>query len=419
MTSHTQPTYEASLIGAFGEPMARFVRGKGCYLFDEDDNAFLDFLAGIAVNSLGHSHPSLNKAIAQQAQQLIHVSNFFETPPQVEAASAVREIVVGASQITGDTTIAKARKLAYDTSRVFFTNSGTESTEAAFKIVRVSHDKTKQRIIALTHCFHGRSLGALSATWKPQYREPFAPLPFDVTFIEPTKEALEQAWGSDVAAVIVEVIQGEAGVIPIDHDFLWELRHRCTNDDAMLIVDEVQTGIARTGHWMAHHMLDDPDSQDRGAFIPDLVTLAKGMGGGVPVGAVVACTPKAVDALKPGLHGTTFGGNPLATAAVTAVIKTIAANDLLDNVKEQGRYLREQLRQCGQPVSEVRGEGLLIGIDVAKDAPALVRAGLRHGLVMNATGPRTIRLAPPLIVGRQECDDFLGRWNTVIKEGVC
>lgn len=367
--------YSQRMMNAFGEPQLVIERGEGVYVWDENGKRYLDLLAGIAVNALGYAHPAIVRAITEQAGKATHVSNFFATAPQLELAGAIQRILsdegyVGAS------------------ARVFFCNSGTEANEAAIKMARLH--KPRGTIIALKGGFHGRTLGALSITHKPAIREPFEPLGGNVIFIEPSVEALDAVFNDDVAAIFVETIQGEAGVVPVPAAFLRRARALCERFNALFVVDEVQTGVGRTGRWFAHSDL----------VKADVITLAKGLGGGVPIGAVVGIE-KAGRLLTPGSHGTTFGGNPLACAAANAVVGEVAG--LLDHVRGTGLWLAGELEACG---FEVRGAGLLLGV-VVKDAPVLQAELSARGFIVNAPNATTIRLAPPLIITQDELAPFI------------
>lgn len=389
-------SYMDNMVGVFGQPQLTLTHGDGCYVWDEDGQCYLDTYAGIAVNALGHNHPALVKTLSQQASRLIHVSNFFATPQQITAASLIRRIA--------------CRGVGTDDARVFFTNSGTESNEAALKLVRLYHPH-RPRIVALTRAFHGRSFGSLSITAKPQYREPFEPLPFEAVFAEPTIEGLDAAVDDSVAAVFLEPIQGEAGVVPLDPDVARHARMLATRHGALLVVDEVQTGVGRTGHWMGHHMFDTT-SHHGGPFVPDIITLAKGLAGGVPIGAMVTLTKDLDKTLTPGSHGSTFAGNPLATAAAACVITTIDRDDLLTNVAGQGALLRQYL-SASPIVKHVRGVGLHIGVELADgiSAATVVARGRQVGLLLNNTDDHTLRFAPPLIFGDREREDLCDRWK--------
>jgi acetylornithine aminotransferase len=377
--------YNSSLLGVFGTPQRVLVRGAGCLVWDADGKEYLDLLGGIAVNALGHAHPFVTSVISSQLATLGHVSNFFTSPTQIALAEKLLEI-----------TRAPAG------SKVFFANSGTEAVEAAFKLARRNtgpQDNPRTRIIALEGAFHGRTMGALALTAKEAYRAPFAPLPGGVEHVPfGDIDALRAAVDDTVAAVFLEPIQGEAGVRPLPAGYLRAAREATSAAGALLILDEVQTGIGRTGKWLA--------SEDAG-IVPDAVTLAKGLGGGFPIGALVTYGPDTSALLTAGQHGTTFGGNPVATAAALATLHVLENQQVLGHVREVGEHLRAGLAAV-DGVTEVRGEGLLIGFDLDADvAPALVTAGLEAGFIVNSPGPHTIRLAPPLILTTEQADRFL------------
>jgi acetylornithine aminotransferase len=366
-------------MGTYGVPMRVIERGQGSYVWDADGNRYLDLLGGIAVNALGHAHPAWVKAIADQAATVAHTSNFFATVPQIELAEKILEIAD-----------------APEGSRVFFSNSGTEANEAAFKLARRTG---KPHIIALEGSFHGRTMGALAMTHKPAIREPFGPMPGGVEFI-PANDivALDAAMGDDVAAIIMEPIQGESGIVPLSYEYLARARALATAHGALLIFDEIQTGVARTGAWFAHQLH---------GIQPDVMTLAKGLGGGFPIGAVVAFGERVGTLLAKGDHGTTFGGNPLAAAAALATIRGIESEGLLANVKTVGEHLRTQLSAI-PGVSEVRGEGLLLGIGLDAPVSATINAAaLEAGFIINPPTPTTIRLAPALNLSLDEADTFV------------
>ena len=385
--------YSHAVMDTFGAPQRVLVRGEGPYVWDADGTRYLDLLGGIAVNSLGHAHPTLTAAISAQLGTLGHVSNFFGSPTQI--AFAERLI-----QIAG----------APAGSRVFLTNSGTEANEAAFKIARRTG---RPRILALEGSFHGRSMGALALTHKAAYREPFEPLPGGVEFVPfGDSEALEAAFadgGDQVAAMVVEPIQGEAGVRPLPPGYLALARELTAEHGALLVLDEVQTGMGRTGAWLAYH-----HDHIGGGILPDAVTLAKGLGGGFPVGALIAFGPAAAALLGRGQHGSTFGGNPVASAAGLATIGVIERDDLLAHVARLGERFRAGLADTGNGlVRSVRGEGLLIGIELSDPvAPEVVSRALAKGFLVNACTPTTVRLAPPLILTDDQAAtfvDFLAR----------
>ncbi|MGO1480715.1 MAG: acetylornithine transaminase [Brachybacterium sp.] len=366
--------YGEALLPVFGRPQKVLARGEGVHVWDTDGKQYLDLLAGIAVNALGHAHPALLSAITKQAETLGHVSNFFASAPQIELAEKLLEL-----------------SAAPGGSGVFFANSGTEANEAAFKIARRTG---RPRILALTNSFHGRTMGALAITSKEAYRTPFEPLPGGVEFIAAGDErALAEALApGDVAAVFAEPIQGEAGVRALSHDYLRALRRLTREHGTLLILDEVQTGMGRTGHWFAHQAVE--------GLQPDVMTLAKGLGGGFPIGAVISYGPEVHDLLQPGQHGTTFGGNPLASAAALAVIGTILEDSLLAHVRDVGEELTREILALEHPlIQEVRGTGLLLGIGLnAPIATQLVAAALEAGFIVNAPDASTLRLAPPLVI---------------------
>ncbi|MCQ1996019.1 acetylornithine transaminase [Arthrobacter sp. zg-Y1171] len=374
--------YGSSLMGVFGAPQRALVRGSGCYVEDADGKRYLDLLGGIAVNSLGHAHPALVAAVADQLATLGHVSNFFTSPPQVELAERLLALAD-----------------APQGSKVFFANSGAEANEAAFKLARRNSDPAagRTRILALEGAFHGRTMGALALTAKPAYREPFEPLPGGVEHLPfGDIDALLAAVDETVAAVFLEPIQGEAGVRMLPAGYLQAAREATRAAGALLVIDEVQTGIGRTGKWFASE-----------GVLPDAMTLAKGLGGGFPVGAMITFGERTSGLLAAGMHGTTFGGNPVAAAAALATLSVLESSDVLANVRGTGDYLRRELAALDF-VAEVRGEGLLIGLDLVDDvAPAVVAAALEAGYIINSTGPATLRLAPPLILTPEQAGTFL------------
>jgi acetylornithine/N-succinyldiaminopimelate aminotransferase len=371
--------YASALMNTFGPPQRVLVRGEGCYVWDADGNRYLDLLAGIAVNALGHGHPLVLAAVTSQAATLGHVSNFFATPPQI----ALAERLLGL--------------LGRPDGRVFFANSGTEANEAALKATRRTG---RTHVVAAEGAFHGRSMGSLALTWKPAYREPFEPLPGNVTFVPyGDVDALAAAVNDQTAALVVEAIQGEAGVIEAPDGYLQAARETTARHGSLLWLDEVQTGVGRTGAWFAHA----PSGVD-----PDIVTLAKGLGSGFPIGACIGLGAAAT-LLGPGAHGTTFGGNPIAAVAGLATLAVIERDSLLDNATSVGAHLADGVARLGHPVVEgVRGRGLLRAIALREPiAPSIAAAALDGGFIVNAPTPDAVRLAPPLIVTSDQVDTFI------------
>ncbi|WP_434691354.1 acetylornithine transaminase [Glutamicibacter sp. Je.9.36] len=370
--------YSSSLLGVFGTPQRVLVRGAGCHVWDADGHQYLDLLGGIAVNTLGHGHPLLASVISSQLSTLGHVSNFFTSPSQIALAEKLLDISAAPAG-----------------SKVFFANSGTEANEAALKLTRRNAgtpQAPRTKVIALEHSFHGRTLGALSLTYKEKYRAPFAPLPENVSWIPAGDiDALRDAVDETVAAVFIEPIQGEAGVKMLSAQYLQAARDITREAGALLVFDEVQTGMGRTGAFFAS-----------APVIPDVMTLAKGLGGGFPIGAMIVFGEQNTAWLAPGDHGTTFGGNPVACAAGLAVIHTIESQNLLAHVRATGDWLREQLAGV-EGIAAVRGAGLLTAFELAAaNAPKLVAAALDAGFIVNATDEKTIRLAPPLVITTEQ-----------------
>ncbi len=369
--------------------------GKGSWLFDDEGNRYLDFIAGIATNALGHGHPALVGAIKEQAETLIHCSNLYEVPIQEEVAALLTE--------------------ATDFDEVFFCNSGAEANEAAIKLARKhaaeSFGPEKHEVLTFDKSFHGRTYGGLSATAQPALQEAFGPmLPGFAYAPFGDLEAARTQIGPQTAAVLVEPIQGEGGINVAPEGFLEGLQELCDAHGALLIFDEVQTGMGRTGHLYAYGGM---------GVVPDVLTSAKGLGGGVPVGALLA--KKECAALGPGNHGSTFGGNPLAMAAVRAVLGVVNDPRFLEEVRFKGNILKNALEVLAArvPGAEVRGEGLLIGLDLGPElAPGVFQKCLDDGLLVNLVGGRTIRLAPPLTVTRTEVRHALNTFRGAVDAGV-
>jgi acetylornithine aminotransferase len=390
--AHWTERYGHALMDTFGAPQRVLVRGEGPYVWDADGTRYLDLLGGIAVNSLGHAHPTLTAAISAQLGTLGHISNFFGSPTQIALAERLLAVAD-----------------APEGSRVFLTNSGTEANEAAFKMARRNNDTGhRTRVLALEGAFHGRSMGALALTSKAAYREPFEPLPGGVEFLPfgdtaALEAAFEGADGDRVAALFLEPIQGEAGVRPLPPGYLVRARELTAAHGALLVLDEVQTGMGRTGAWLAHQ-----HPHLGGGIRPDVVTLAKGLGGGFPVGAVVAYGERAATLLGRGQHGTTFGGNPVASAAALATIGVIERDGLLAHVADLGAWWRSEIAALGHPlVAEVRGDGLLIAVGLTAPVAADVAArALAAGFVINPCTPDTIRMAPPYVLTREQAATF-------------
>jgi acetylornithine aminotransferase len=377
------------LMASYAPALRLLVRGEGCWVWDDEGNRYLDFLGGIAVNSLGHGHPVVVAAASSQAARLVHVSNYFATPSQLELAERLK-------RITG----------AGEGGRVYFGNSGAEANEAAFKLARRNGDGRRNRILALKNAFHGRTMGALALTGKPALQQAFEPMVPGVEHLDSTVEALEAAMRDDVTALIVEPIKGETGVVPLPDGYLEAARVLTERHGALLIIDEIQTGVGRTGAWF--------DYQHAGV-VPDAVTIAKGIAGGVPLSALVTFG-RASSLFQRGDHGSTFGGNPFATTIANAVLQEIEQADLIGNAARRGPQIRDAVLATGSSlVTEVRGRGLLLGIGVVDGAaPAIADAALSRGLIVNAINPASIRLAPPLIVGDAEIAEFADRFGAAL-----
>ncbi|WP_457634961.1 acetylornithine/succinylornithine family transaminase [Persephonella sp.] len=378
------------LIGNYARYPVSFVRGEGVYLYDTEGKRYLDMLAGIAVNTLGHSHPELSKVICQQASKLIHTSNLFHIQPQIDVA----KILVENSCLD----------------KVFFCNSGAEANETAIKLVRkYFYDKgqpEKFEIITFTGGFHGRTIGSLTATAQPKYHEGFKPLLQGIRYAEFNNiKSLRESLSKNTAAVMFEFIQGEGGINLIDEKFLNEIKKISEERDLLIVVDEVQTGIGRTGKLFAYQHY---------GLCPDIITLAKGLGGGVPTGAVMA-KDEIAKAFTPGTHGSTFGGNFLATSAAKVVLKNVLSEGFLKDVEEKGEYIKEKLKKIGL---DPRGKGLMIGSTLPEkiNAGELAKRCLENGLIVGTAGGNTLRLVPPLIITKSQIDEGIEILSEVVKQ---
>ena len=378
--------WDSSLQNNYGKPSIALVKGKGIVVTDADGKTYLDFLGGIATSILGHAHPAIVKAVTKQISTLSHVSNFYAHPNAIELAEKL-------AAMTGD-----------KNAKVFFCQSGAEANEAAFKLSRRTG---KVRVVAAQGAFHGRTMGALSLTGQPSKREPFLPLIKGVKHVPYGDiDAMRKAISKKTAMVIIEPIMGEAGVVVPPPDYLQELRRLCDKNGSLLVIDAVQTGMGRTGDWFGY---------EYSGITPDVITLAKGLGGGLPLGAMIALG-KAADLFQAGDHGSTFGGNPVTTAAGLAAIKFIETQDILQKVEEQGLYLMQELALI-PGVKEVRGAGLLIGIELESLKASEVSDAMREaGVLVNAANGTTIRIAPALIVTDAQINKFIATFRKVITD---
>ena len=377
--------WSRALMNNFGVPPVELVSGQGAVVIDADGKQYLDLLGGIAVNALGHAHPAVVQAVSEQVATLGHVSNFF-THPTVLALSERLLDIAGLRDGQSD-----------PNGRVLFCNSGAEANEAAFKMARLTG---RPRMIAADGAFHGRTMGALALTGQPAKRTPFEPMPSGVEFVPYGDiSALREGVDDTVAAVFLEPIMGEAGVIPAPDGYLAAARQITAEHGALLVIDEVQTGIGRTGSWFAH---------TRTGIVPDVITLAKGLGGGLPIGAVIGIGDAAA-LLQPGQHGSTFAGNPVCAAAALAVLNTIDNDGLLDHVDALGKHIASGIEDLGHPlVDHVRGSGLLLGVVLTESVSSAVALAARQaGFIINAPAPEVIRLAPPLILTEEQADSFV------------
>ncbi len=381
-----QTRWSAALQPNYGTPSLAIVSGKGCILTDVDGKKYLDFLGGIATNVLGQAHPAVVSAVTRQIKTLGHVSNFYSHPGVIELSEELQKLV-------GD-----------KTARVFFCNSGAEANEAALKLSRKTG---RTRVVATQGAFHGRTMGALSLTGQDSKRAPFKPLVPGIVHVPYGDiEAMKEAIDSDTAMVILESIMGEAGVVVPPKGYLKSIRKFCTKHGALLVIDAVQTGMGRTGDWFGY---------ESEGIKPDIITLAKGLGGGLPLGAMIACG-KASKLFKPGDHGSTFGGNPVACASALAVIKVLKKERLLSKSKKHGEIICKAISGM-EGISEVRGRGLLLGIVTIKPIAVSLRDALQErGVLVNAATEDVIRIAPPLIVTEKQISKFVKVFESVLKE---
>jgi acetylornithine/N-succinyldiaminopimelate aminotransferase len=383
------------LMTTYKRPPLVFTRGRGCRVYDSEGREYLDFLGGIAVNALGHAHPRLVKVIRRESGRAIHVSNLFHNAYQGPLATKL-------SQWSG-------------LDRVFFTNSGTESIDGAMKLARAyAHSKaaggapTKPRFLALEGSFHGRTFGAASITHPAKYREPFEPLVPGVEFVRFNDVAdLEAKFDESVCAIVLETIQGEGGIFPVSEAFWERAQELATQHGAALIADEIQCGLGRTGRYFAYQKFSSR---------PDIVAVAKPLAGGLPLGAFIA-NENYASAFTPGMHGTTFGGGPLVCAVALEFLSTVEQKDLLANVRDRGAQLRAGLERLAARfdfIREIRGEGLIVGVDLGVEGAPYVQEALRRGIIINCTHEHILRLLPPFIVTAREVAEFLSKFEAVL-----
>lgn len=388
---------EQHLMKTYRRPPVVFSRGKGCYLSDSAGDAYLDFLGGIAVNALGYSHPRLVRVIQREAKRAVHFSNLFHSSFQGPLAKKLADWSV--------------------LDRVFFTNSGTEAVEGALKLARAYAKKnadstgaSKTKILALENSFHGRTFGAVSVTYPAKYREPFEPLVPGAEFLRFNDVAdLREKFTNDVCAIIMEPIQGEGGIAAVTEEFWNEARKLATANNAALIADEIQCGLGRTGRHFAYQRFDEK---------PDIATVAKPLAGGLPLGAVIA-SEKFADAFTPGIHGTTFGGGPLVCAAALEFLKTVEEERLMENVRERSAELISGLRDLQARfdfIREIRGEGLILGLDLSIEGGPIVEEAMRQRLIINCTHEHILRLLPPFIIRKKDVQKFLNTFEKVLEK---
>lgn len=381
-----------SVMQTYGRWPVTLVKGEGVWLYDDAGKKYLDFTAGIAVTALGHAHPKVARAIAEQAGALLHCSNLFHIPSQIELAQKLVELSC--------------------CDQVFFANSGAEAIEGSLKMARRYANKTygpeKYEIITFQHSFHGRTMGALTATAQPKYQEGFGPLVPGFHYADPGNlESVKSFISQKTAAVLLEPVQGEGGVRPFDRQFLQGVRELCDKYGALLIFDEVQTGVGRTGTFFAYEQL---------GVEPDIIALAKGLANGVPIGAILA-KQHVAEVMTPGTHASTFGGNPLATTAGLATLETLFAENVMENARQMGDYLKQKLQLLTEkhPVAkEVRGMGLLLGLTLDRPAGDVVKGCLEKGLLLTVAGGDTVRFTPPLIVTEEQVDQAVAIVDEVL-----
>ncbi len=378
-----------ALMDNYGTPALALVRGSGAEVWDVDGRRYLDLLSGVAVNALGHAHPAVVEAVTAQIGRLGHVSNFFVHEPGLRLAERLQEL------------------LEAPDARVVFGNSGAEANEAAFKLARRTG---RPHIVAAQNAFHGRTMGALALTGQPAKRAPFEPLPPGVSHVPyGDTAALDAAVDTDTAAVVLEPVLGEAGVVVPPAGYLQAAREITAARGALLVIDEVQTGIGRTGAWFAHRAA---------GIVPDVVTLAKGLGGGLPIGACVGIGP-AGRLFEPGQHGSTFGGNPVCCAAALAVLDTIAAEGLLEHVRQVGKEITAGIEALGHPlVTDVSGAGLMIGVGLTAPVSAAVSTAAREaGYLLNNATPHRLRIVPPLVLTEAQARELVGALPAFLDAG--
>ena len=385
------------LVHTYERSSHLFVEGRGVHLIDDQGREFLDLLSGIGVSALGYAHPAITAAILAQAPRLLHTSNLFFHEHTVPLALRLTEIS--------------------GLDRVFFCNSGTEAWEAALKIARAHAGRLRghgrpigTRFLALEHSFHGRTIGSVATTHKEKYRQPFAPVMPDVDFVRFNDVAhLRELFSSEVCAICIEPIQGEGGIHPVSQEFMLAARSLADSTGALLVADEIQSGLGRTGDWFAYQ---------HSGVRPDVVTLAKPLAGGLPIGCML-CTDEVAEAFSPGMHGTTFGGGPLVTAVATVVIDTIRHDGLLAHVREVGGYFLDELRRLAyrhDSIVEVRGRGLMIGVDLssAELAKSIAAKMLDQGIILNRTSETVLRFLPPYILERAHVDQTIGALDDLL-----